>query len=142
MSGETGFTPEEIERGEDRAWHIPLWGCLAAAALLGGLIYMGLGAIGLAVSSAESRPELLRDAEWGKQGSARSFERRFQRGTPESGLLSWLGANRFTIDRSAGRASRRIESLPCNERIDVGWTIDNEGGLISATAMVYEAGCP
>ena len=24
-----GYLPEEIERGEDRAWHIPLWGCLA-----------------------------------------------------------------------------------------------------------------
>jgi len=28
MGEEPGFTPDEIERGEDRAWHIPMWGCL------------------------------------------------------------------------------------------------------------------
>ena len=30
MDEQPGYTPEEIERGEDRAWHIPVWGCLAA----------------------------------------------------------------------------------------------------------------
>ena len=34
MGEEPGFTPEEIERGEDQAWHIPAWGCLTALALL------------------------------------------------------------------------------------------------------------
>ncbi|MES2043698.1 MAG: hypothetical protein V4475_07460 [Pseudomonadota bacterium] len=34
MDEEPGFTPDEIERGEDRAWHIPPWGCLAVLALL------------------------------------------------------------------------------------------------------------
>ncbi len=143
MSDESGFTPEEIERGEDRAWHLPPWGCLAAVALLGGLIYISRDSIGtgLAVSSAESRPGLLSDAEWGERGSARLFERRFHRGIPESELLSWLSDNRFIIDRPAARASRRVESLPCNERIDVRWTKDDGGGLIGATAMVHEAGC-
>lgn len=28
MSDEPGYSPEEIERGEDQAWHIPLLGCL------------------------------------------------------------------------------------------------------------------
>ena len=30
MNEEPGFTPEEIACGEDRAWHIPVWGCLTA----------------------------------------------------------------------------------------------------------------
>jgi hypothetical protein len=28
VTDEPGYTAEEIERGEDRAWHIPKWGCL------------------------------------------------------------------------------------------------------------------
>ena len=31
MTEGPGYTSEEIERGEDRAWHIPFEGCLAAA---------------------------------------------------------------------------------------------------------------
>ena len=139
----SGLTPEETERGEDRAWHIPLWGGLAVVGVLGVLIYISWDAIGLAVGSfsAESRPGLLSDAEWGKQGSARLFERQFHGGVPESELLSWLSENRFTIDRSATRASRRVAGLPCNERIDVSWTTDDGGRLTSATATVQEAGC-
>jgi hypothetical protein len=30
---EGGYTPEEIERGEHRAWHVPIWGCLVFASL-------------------------------------------------------------------------------------------------------------
>ena len=34
MDEQPGFTPDEIERGEDRAWHIPKRSCLAAIALV------------------------------------------------------------------------------------------------------------
>jgi len=36
---ERGYTLEEIERGEDRAWHIPIWGCLIFVALVVLVIY-------------------------------------------------------------------------------------------------------
>jgi hypothetical protein len=138
-----GFTPEEIERGEDRAFHIPLWGCLAIVALLGGLVYSCRNAVGLglAVSTAETRPALLRDAEWEKPGSARLFARQFHSGTPAAELLSWLRENGFTIDRAAAHASRTIGGLPCAERIDIDWRTDGGGRLTGATAMVREAGC-
>jgi hypothetical protein len=143
VSDEPGFTPEEIERGEDRASHIRLWGCLAIVALLGGLIYSCHDAIGIAigVSTAETRPALLRDAEWEKQDSARLFARRFHSGTQAAELLSWLGENSFTIDRAATHASRTIGGLPCAERIDIHWRTDTGGRLTEATAMVHEAGC-
>lgn len=141
--GPRGHTPEEIERGEDRAWHVPLWGCVVVVVALVTLIFVFRDRIGLAVaiSSAEGRPELLRDAEGGKQESARLFERQFHSGAPESELLSWLSDNRFTINRPAARATRRVESLPCNERIDIRWNTDNGGRLTEATATVHEAGC-
>lgn len=34
MDEQPGFTPEEIERGEDRAWHIPIWGCATTIAVV------------------------------------------------------------------------------------------------------------
>jgi hypothetical protein len=34
MGEQPGFSAEEIERGEDEAWHIPMWGCLAVLALI------------------------------------------------------------------------------------------------------------
>ena len=34
MKDERGYTPEELERGEDQAWHVPIWGCLAVLAIL------------------------------------------------------------------------------------------------------------
>lgn len=141
--GPRGYTPEEKERGDDQAWHIPAWGCVAVVVALAALIYLFRGPIGLtlAIASAERRPELLRDAEWGKQRSARLFERQFHSGASESQLLSWLSDNRFTIDRETARASRRVQSLPCNESIDIRWASDDGGRLISATAMVQEAGC-
>ncbi|MEA1013711.1 hypothetical protein [Sphingosinicella sp. LY1275] len=44
---ERGYTIEEIERGEDRAWHIPIWGCLVFAALVAlvtyGLYHVAIG---------------------------------------------------------------------------------------------------
>jgi hypothetical protein len=34
VSDEPGFTPDEIDRGEDRAWHLGKWGCLIAVIIL------------------------------------------------------------------------------------------------------------
>jgi hypothetical protein len=34
MDEQPGYTPEERERGENQAWHIPVWGCLAVVALI------------------------------------------------------------------------------------------------------------
>ena len=143
LRDEPAVTPAEVGPFEDRAWHIPRWGCLAVVIALTALTYACGDTILLAVaiSSAESRPELLRDAEWGKQGSARLFERQFHRGAPETELLSWLSDNQFTIDRRAARASRRVATLPCSERIYVRWTTDIGGRLTAATAIVHEAGC-
>lgn len=36
---ERGYTPEETERGEDRAWHMPIWGCLLFTALVALVTY-------------------------------------------------------------------------------------------------------
>ena len=39
MGEQPGFTPDEIERGENQAWHIPIWGCLIGLIVVLGLIY-------------------------------------------------------------------------------------------------------
>jgi hypothetical protein len=39
MDDHRGYTAEELERGEDRAWHISIWGCFVLAALLSALAY-------------------------------------------------------------------------------------------------------
>lgn len=51
MDEQPGFTPEEIKRGEDQAWHVRGWGCLAAiiALVFGGYaLYRFLISIGFA----------------------------------------------------------------------------------------------
>jgi hypothetical protein len=122
-----------------------LWIVIVAVALVmvAVIAFLNREALGLAVAiaSAESRPELLRDAEWSKRGTARQFERQFRPGNSEADLLSWLSANRFAIDRSARRAQRRVASLPCNETIGVAWATSSSGLISSATAEVTEAGC-
>jgi hypothetical protein len=40
MDEQSGYTPEERERGEDQAWHIPVWGCLAAVALIAAVAWL------------------------------------------------------------------------------------------------------
>ena len=42
MTDEAGYTPQELEWGEDQAWHIPIWGCLlvmGAVALILWLVF-------------------------------------------------------------------------------------------------------
>ena len=40
MTDEPGYTPEELERGEDQAWHIPIWGCLLTIAVLAIIVWL------------------------------------------------------------------------------------------------------
>jgi hypothetical protein len=40
VTDKPGYTPEELERGEDQAWHIPVWGCLAAVGALGLIFWL------------------------------------------------------------------------------------------------------
>ena len=94
---------------------------------------------GSAVASMEQRPALLRDAEWTKPAPA--FGRKFHKGVPESELLSWLRINRFVVERGTHVATRRIQSLPCNERVEVEWSTGGDGLLQGADARVSEAGC-
>lgn len=117
--------------------------------LITGVLIVGLVAavnwqaivIGVAMVFNDTRPELLNDADWGNPGSAKSFNRRFAIGTSESGLIVWLRANDFAIDRHSGHAERRIEALPCNELIRVSWDATSSGVLKVASATVTEAGC-
>jgi hypothetical protein len=95
-------------------------------------------ALGVAMALSESRPALLRDAEWGKPAPA--FHQLFKDGTPEADLLHWLDANHFEIDGRVPSASRRIRSLPCNERVRVSWAATN-GTIRDSRAVVSEAGC-
>ncbi len=89
-----------------------------------------------AVASSESRPALLRDAEWGKLSP--SFKARFRSGTPETELQEWLEANHFVVRKNS--ATRRIERLPCNEQIAVTWSAA-KGIIQESSAVVTEAGC-
>ena len=50
---ETGYTAEELERGEDRAWHIPIWGCLVFVTLAT-LVAYGLYRVAIAQGNAWS----------------------------------------------------------------------------------------
>jgi hypothetical protein len=40
VTDEPGYTPEELERGEDQAWHIPIWGCLISVAVLAVILWL------------------------------------------------------------------------------------------------------
>jgi len=115
---------------------------LAAAvlAILGFAVWPWM-ALTFAIVTAERRPGLLSDVTWNTPGSDRKFERRFARGVPEGQLLSWLQANRFQIDATAHHASRLVSSLPCNEDLEIAWTIDSGGLIEAARAAASEAGC-
>lgn len=116
---------------------------VAGIAILAGLsaIYWQPLVFASAVATAEKRPSLLNDAQWGKPASAQKFNKRFAAGTSESELLAWLDANHFAIDRPAKTAARKIGGLPCAEDVGVVWTIEKPGTLRSAEVSVTEAGC-
>lgn len=92
-------------------------------------------------ATAEGRPALLSDAEWGKPASARKFANRFAPGVAQSDLLEWLDANRFAVDQANKNASRKIGSLPCAEDVRITWATDPRGNLKAANAQVSEGGC-
>ncbi len=94
-----------------------------------------------AFALAERRPALLVDAEWNEPASARKFLNRFPPETNENELLEWLGANKFDIDRNAGRADRRISGLPCNEIIKIKWSTGPNNRIDDVDVRVSEAGC-
>lgn len=93
-----------------------------------------------AFATAERRPELLSDAQWRAPASAKKFQQRFGH-AQEPDLLSWLRTTSFQIDQPHGHARRLVKSLPCNEDIEVNWTVDGQGRLGAATVEVSEAGC-
>jgi hypothetical protein len=93
------------------------------------------------VFTAERRPALLKDAQWGQPTSDISFRARFRRGVPERELTTWLSANKFQVDPTNQEAARTISSLPCNEAVKVVWQSDRVGRIETANAEVSEAGC-
>ena len=122
-----------------RGWRIALIACACLAALAyfnrEGLLFA------LTVGSSDTRPDLLTGAKWNRADSATAFRRRFHSGIAEKELIGWLRDNRFTLDTASREATRRIESLPCNERIVVAWSVEQTGKLASANAIITEAGC-
>jgi hypothetical protein len=113
---------------------------LALAAIGGWVVANGNAlALTLAILTAEPRPALLRDAS-NDPASAHAFERRFGPGSAEPELETWLRANKFSIDRE-GHASRFLQSLPCNEAIDVAWTTGASHRIETSSVRVTEAGC-
>jgi hypothetical protein len=40
VTDEPSYTPEEIERGEDRAWHIPVWGFLGFLIVIAVIVFV------------------------------------------------------------------------------------------------------
>lgn len=106
------------------------------ALLLAGLFWQNI-LFASAAASSESRPALLRDAEWGTP--VPSFHERFDAGTSEAELLNWLSKNGFELDGTTG-ASRKIGSMPCAELIQVSWSAV-DGVIRDSSAVVSEAGC-
>lgn len=97
-------------------------------------------ALAVAVASSDTRPSLLRDAQWGKPATATSFRQHFGPGSSEAELVQWLDANHFQVDHRAQRASLKVKGFPCAEDVAVSWTAI--GGTVEASrAVVSEAGC-
>jgi hypothetical protein len=124
---------------------MPLRRSIALVAILGigafVAIYWQSIFLGVAMLSSDSRPALLADAEWNSPSSARDFNARFVAGKRSDDLIDWLKQNDFAIDSGNGHAERTMQSLPCNERLTVNWQSDAAGRLISAKAVIFEAGC-
>ena len=122
-----------------------LWLGVAGASLAvsAGVIALNLDhlAFASAVLSAERRPTLLRDVEWNHPGSAHAFQQRFGPGTSEAALITWLQENRFVIDRRSANAHRLVQSLPCNEEIEIQWTRIRPAEIGAATVRISDAGC-
>lgn len=94
-----------------------------------------------AVASSERRPPLLSDASWNDPASAKRFYDRFGNNPSDDDLVSWLEQNGFVIDRDAHIARKRVQSLPCNENIEVAWSLSETGTLAELNAIISEGGC-
>lgn len=94
-----------------------------------------------AVTSSERRPALLDDASWNEPASAALFNERFVANSSDEELVSWLEENYFEIDREALTAKKRISSLPCNEYINVTWSLSETGAIAGLNAIISEGGC-
>lgn len=114
-----------------------IWFVLPTAALLLGVVL----ALNWKTLTAERRPTLLADAQWDEPATARAFLARFPRGSNEGGLLQWLQSNHFIVDRRAGRATRLVHSVPCEEDVEIAWTRESANTIGSAEARVSDAGC-
>jgi hypothetical protein len=97
-------------------------------------------ALAVAITSSDTRPSLLHDAQWGKPETATAFQERFGHGRSEADLLQWLGANHFQVDRRTHRASLRVSGAPCAEEVAVSWRA-TDGTIDASRAVVSEAGC-
>jgi hypothetical protein len=120
-------------------WKWPVLATVLGIALIAALSWRTL-MFGIAVASSETMPALLSDAEWDDPASTTQFNRRFGSGVAESELVAWLHANKFVVNARDRSAERVVQSLPCNERVEVQWTALG-GRLKDANATVYEAGC-
>jgi len=94
-----------------------------------------------AIVSSERRPALLSDASWNEPDSAVRFYERFGGNTKGDDLVSWLERYEFEIDRQAQTANKRNYSLPCNEYIDVTWTLNDAGSIAELEAVISGGGC-
>jgi hypothetical protein len=97
--------------------------------------------LGVSMLLADERPELIKDAGWNDPASAQKFNSRFGSGVRVGELIAWLRENEFAVNGEQSRADRRIQSLPCNENIEIEWQVDKEGLLSGAKATITEAGC-
>ena len=128
-----------MELGLSRRGKWLLLSAALAVVLLVAVAWQRLG-FAVAVASSDSRPSLLRDAQWGKPETTVAFRQRFGRGSSEADLVQWLEANRFQVDQRARRASLKVRGVPCAEDVAVSWKAI--GGTIDASrAVVSEAGC-
>ncbi|MFC5372380.1 hypothetical protein ACFPIF_07455 [Brevundimonas faecalis] len=118
------------------------WLVVAGLAGVATLVAFNFDALMIGAGSllGDKRPVLLREARWADPASAEQFNQRFVAGTREALLVDWLQDNRFAVDPASKRAHRLVESLPCNEFVQVSWQA-REGKLLGAAATVTEAGC-
>lgn len=94
-----------------------------------------------AIVSSERRPALLNDASWNDPASAERFYGRFGNNPSDEELVSWLEQNGFNVDRDARIARKRVQSLPCNENIEVTWSLSATGSMTELGAIISEGGC-
>lgn len=98
-------------------------------------------AVTSAIASSERRPALLNEASWNDPASAERFYGRFGNNPSDEELVSWLEQNSFDIDRDARVARKHVQSLPCNEYIEVAWSLSETGSMTELNAIISESGC-